>query len=471
MDQWLNYFSFNGISYPFGLGSGNQSLGQKADEIDNSFAGYAHGLYRANGVVFSCVGARHRLFTEARFQFRQLKDGRPGDMFGTPALAPLEKPWANGTTGDLLGRALQDADICGNFFAYRPGRMVHPRTGAVLDPGDEKIVRLRPDWVTVVAGSDSRDPSTADVLGYAYTPGGAGSGSEPILYPREQVAHWTPTPDPVANWLGMSWLTPVLREVMADGAAMTHKLKFFEHGATPNLMVTLDPSVKQEQFERWVAKFEDGHKGIWNAYKTLYLGGGADAKVIGADMKQIDFKTVQGHGETRIASAAGVPPIIVGLSEGLEAATYSNYGQARRAFADGTMRPLWRGFCAAMGTIIDAPQDKGTSELWYDDRDVAFLQEDQKDAADIQQVRANTIHNLVSAGFKPDSVIAAVEADDFTMLEHTGMYSVQLMPAGTVTQGKGSLTVGTPTPADANGKPADDGSNDMGRVVRALLNR
>jgi hypothetical protein len=472
IDQWINYFSFNGLSYPFGSGSGNYSLTQKADEVDKSFAGYADGLYRSNGIVYACIGARHRLFTEARFQFRQLKNGRPGDLFGTPALVPLETPWRNGTTGDLLGRALQDVDICGNFFALRPGRLANPRTGQIVAQGDERIARLRPDWTTVIAGADDRDPAAAEVLGYAYTPGGIGSGADPIFYGAEMVAHWTPTPDPMANWLGMSWLTPVLTEIMADGAAMTHKLKFFEHGATPNLMVTLDPQIKKEAFDMWVAKFKQGNEGIWNAYKTMFLGGGADAKVIGANMQQMDFKTVQGHGETRIASAAGVPPIIVGLSEGLEAATYSNYGQARRAFADGTMRPLWRGFCSAMGAIIDAPR---ASELWYDDRDISFLQEDQTDAINIQQTKALTIHTLVTAGFTPDSVIAAVESGDYTLLAHTGMYSVQLLPAGTVGQGKGAVVTGTPTedtPAgttdSSNSEPAGSGNNDTGRVVRAL---
>lgn len=478
VDQWMNYFSFNGINYPFGSGSGNYSLNQKADEVDNSFAGYANGMYRSNGIVFACVGARHRLFTEARFQFRQLKNGRPGDLFGTPALAPLEQPWQNGTTGDLLGRALQDVDICGNFFALRPGRIARPSTGQIVSPGDLKIARLRPDWVTVIAGSDSSDPAAAEVLGYAYTHGGIGSGNAPVLYGPEQVGHWTPTPDPMANWLGMSWLTPVITEIMADGAAMTHKLKFFEHGATPNLMISLDPQVKKEAFDMWVAKFKQGNEGIWNAYKTLFLGGGADAKVLGANMQQMDFKTVQGHGETRIASAAGVPPIIVGLSEGLEAATYSNYGQARRAFADGTMRPLWRGFCSAMGSIIDAPS---SSELWYDDRDISFLQEDQTDAINIQSTKATTIHTLVTAGFTPESVIAAVESGDYTLLEHTGMYSVQLLPAGTVGEGKGSLVTGglegqkpaapesEPVAAENETEPASSGTNDTGRVVRALL--
>jgi phage portal protein BeeE len=117
---------------------------------------------------------------------------------------------------------------------------------------------------------------------------------------------------------------------------------FFENGATPNMIVSFDREMRPEQVRRFKELFDEGHAGLANAYETMFLGGGADAKVVGSDLKQIDFKVTQGHGETRIAAAAGVPPIIVGLSEGLDSATYSNYAQARRRFADMTMRPLWR---------------------------------------------------------------------------------------------------------------------------------
>jgi hypothetical protein len=177
----------------------------------------------------------------------------------------------------------------------------------------------------------------------------------PLL--REQVAHFAPIPDPSASYRGMSWLTPIVREIMADGAATTHKLKFFENGATPNLVVTLgDPSTSTRRRSRsWVDVFEGDHEGVLNAYKTLYLANGASAEVVGANLRQLDFKNTQGAGETRIAAAAGVPPVIVGLSEGLQAATYSNYGQARRRFADGTIRPLWRNFAGSLATIINVP--------------------------------------------------------------------------------------------------------------------
>jgi hypothetical protein len=61
--------------------------------------------------------------------------------------------------------------------------------------------------------------------------------------------------------------------------------------------------------------------------------------------------------------------------------------------------------------------------LWYDDRDIAFLREDRKDAAEIQQIKAASIRQLVDAGYKPESVIKAVESEDMGLLDHSGLYS------------------------------------------------
>tara|TARA_Y100000034_G_C6863155_1_gene393104 strand:+ start:163 stop:1584 length:1422 start_codon:yes stop_codon:yes gene_type:complete len=122
----------------------------------------------------------------------------------------------------------------------------------------------------------------------------------------------------------------------------------------------------------------------------------------------------------------------------------SNYAQARRRFADGTIRPLWRAFANALSTIIPVPND---AELWYDDRDIPALQEDLKDAADIQNTRASTLQGLITAGFTPDSAIEAVQNDDLTRLEHTGAISVQLYPEGQA-----------PSPT---GEPTDDTDPDV----------
>jgi len=496
LEAWAGMFSYLGQTYG---GFPQMSLaGQPPKEISQSFAGYIQGIYKSNGVVFACMASRMLLFSEARFQFRQMRNGRPGDLFGTQALSILENPWPNGTTGDLLSRADQDVSLEGNFYAYR----------------DRDVLRrMRPDWVSIaLSGTNERD---VEIVGYGYHPGGYNSGETPIPMLPEQVIHYAPYPDPQARFRGMSWLTPILTEVQADEAASTHKLKFFEHGATSNTAVVMDPSVNKEAFTQFVEAFRRGHEGVENAYKTMFLAGGSDVKVIGADMVQASFKETQGAGETRIAAAAGVPPIIVGLSEGLESATYSNYYQATRRMADATLRPLWRNFAASAATVIDVPPG---AELWYDDRDIPFLQNDQTDAAQILSTKAGTLSTLLAAGFEaqsaqvavdnndlsllnhtglfsvqlqpvptpeiymeqvsaeiqsqesqtakllidsgftPDSVIKAIEAQDMTILEHTGQLKVELAPIGTVAEGKGSLVAGTPVPAQT-------GQN----AVRALL--
>jgi HK97 family phage portal protein len=412
MDQWIDMFTFGGIEYPFVVQGG--STPHKNEEIGGDYRGYVEGIYKRNGVVFACMAARQLLFSEARFQFQRMRGGRPGDLYGTPALNMLERPWENATTGDLLEVAITDVDLAGNAYFVRRGT---------------KVRRLRPDWVTIVAGSATGSPIDAEPIGYVYQEGGRNSGNEEIELLPEFVAHFKAYKDPLYRFRGMSWIQSVIGEVLGDQAATSHKTSFFENGANLGYVVTMDPEGRMgpEQFRNWVETFKAGHEGTMNAYKTLFLSNGADVKVVGTNLRDLDMKAVQGAGETRICAAARVPPIIVGVSEGLESATYSNYGQARRAFADLTMRPMWRKIAGSLESIMDVPPD---SRLWYDDRDIPFLQEDEKDASEIQQMQANTIRTLLDAGFTPDSVILAVTNGNYDLLKHSGLYSVQLQEPG-----------------------------------------
>lgn len=434
LNPWdFTTLNFLGNVYP--SSALNQTApGQKQEEIDQSFEGYVRQVYRTNGIIFACIAAHIRLFSQARFQWQRMNGGRPGDLFGTAALAPLERPWQNAVTGDLLARAIQDADLAGNFYA-------------ALRQGT-KIKRMRPSWVSIILGSES-DPQVdsqdidAEVIGYAYYRGGKQAGNRPEILLANEVAHFAPIPDPAAVYMGMSWLTPIIREVMGDSAATSHKLQFFERGATPNLVIKRNDSPDKPVFDLWKQMMEEGHAGVANAYRTLYMTAGADATVVGANLQQLDFKVVQGAGETRIAAAAGVPPIIVGLSEGLQAATYSNYGQARRAYADLWARPNWANLAGSMETLVPAPSN---ARLWYDDRDIPFLAEDQKDAAAIQQVKAQTVRNLIDGGFKADDAVKAVEAGDMGLLvgKHTGLFSVQLQAPGSTKMPQGEAPGETP---------------------------
>lgn len=414
LDQYINQY-LSGLPFTRPV----QTMQGTVEEIDRGFAGLVTGAYQSNGVVFSAMVARQAIFSEARFQFQRFRRGQPDELFGDTSLSILERPWPGATTGDLMARAIADVDLAGNFFAVRrPGR----------------IKRLRPDWVDIILGSEN-DPDIqagdidAEVLGYVYWPGGRYSDRDPITLLREQVAHFAPIPDPLALYRGMSWLTPIIREIESDSAATTHKNKFFSNGATPNMVVTVD--IDEEKFDRWVESFEKQHAGVANAAKTLYLMAGTTAEVVGRDLKEMDFRATQGAGEVRIANAAGMHAVILGLSEGLSGSSLNqgNFMAARRLVADKTFRPLWRNFCGSMETIVPPPAG---ARLWYDEGGIPFLREDQKDAAEIQARNAAAIRQLVDAGFEADTVVMAVTSGDLNLLEHTGLFSVQLQPPGTV---------------------------------------
>lgn len=412
----LESVTMGGNTYPLGMPQTSMSF--KQEEIGFGYTNLAYQAMMANPVVFAIMERRRQVFCQARFQWRQVRGGTPGKLFGTDVLSLLEHPWPKATTGDLLARILQHSDLGGNAFIVRkPARL--------------RV--LRPDWVAIIAASEQEPEQginaiDAEVVGYAYWPGGKGYGEPELLLP-EEVAHFAPTPDPIASFRGMSWLTPAIRDIMGDQAAMTHKLKYFENGATGATVVKMDPGVVNtlDKFDAWVEKMEQGHKGAMNAYRTWYVSSAVDVQTVGANLRQEDFKVTVGAGETRLAAAGAVPPIIVGISEGLDAATYSNYGQARRAFSDVTVWDLWRNVTGSLEAIMPPPPN---SQLWVDTVDVPFLQEDEKDRAEIQQMDASAINSLVTAGYTPESVVDAVTSGDLTRLVHSGLYSVQLQPAG-----------------------------------------
>jgi phage portal protein BeeE len=241
----------------------------------------------------------------------------------------------------------------------------------------------------------------------------------------------------------------MLREVQADGAMTEHKRRFLVNAATPNLVIKFDPSISQENVEKFKAIFEAGHMGVENAYRTVFLGGGADATTVGKDFQQLDFAAVQGRGESRLASAAGVPPSWVGFSEGLQGSSLNagNFTSSRRRFADGTMQHLWVNAAASLEPIVPDPERAAGASLWFDTRSVSFLREDAGDLAKIQAEEAQMIGQLIKDGFEPKSVVDAVKNHDWSRLVHTGLVSVQLQEPGQIVPPNGQANGKVPVPA------------------------
>ena len=427
IDAWLsdyllpaNEFSFNGSVYPFGLNTTYQA--NRSREISNTLPGYMAAL-RGCPPAFAAQNVRSSVLSQARFVFRNAPwSPRAGRTFTTTALGPLQKPWQNATTGQLVNLMEWHEGLAGN--AYVTNR----------SPGRLRV--LRPDWVVVIYGSHQQPDDAAhaldgELIGYGYCNGGLAAGRYPteILLPDE-VAHWSPMPDPECAGIGMSWITPAVREIQGDIAATTHKLRFFENGATPNMVVKGITAATKEQFDEIVDAMETRHAGVRNAYRTLYLAAGADATVVGADLRQIDFKATQGAGETRISMLSRVHPVILAASEGLQGSSLNagNFGMARRIWADTWIYPWLSDLAAALSPLVRVPPD---AELWTTTADMPILREDAKDAAEIESTKASTIVKLSTSGFTRESAVAAVMAQDMTLLKEDPMWvSVQLQQSG-----------------------------------------
>jgi phage portal protein BeeE len=424
VDTWISQylipsagqFAYGNVSYPFGYGLPQTLAGNRVAEIANSIPGYRMAL-QACPPAFAAQMVRSLVLSQARFTFRnRMSAATPRRTFGNRDLTLLERPWPNGTTGDLLARMEWHAGLAGNSYVYR-------------QPGRLRV--LRPDWTAILYGS-AMEPDwasgalDAELIGYVYRNRGT---EDPHLLLPADVAHWAPLPDPEMGGLGQSWLTPAIREMQLDRLSTEHKVRFFEQGATPNLVVKGVPAVSRTQFEELVSEMEDRHAGVANAYRTLYLTSGADASVIGSNLRDLDLENLQGATETRIAILSRVPAALLGISKGLTGSSLNagNLAMTRRIFSDTWVYPALQDVASSLAPIVNVPPD---SELWFDTADMPILREDAKDAAEIEQVKQATISGYVKDGFTPESAVAAVRGQDTSLLKHTGLVSVQLWEPG-----------------------------------------
>lgn len=453
MDQQMwaeQVMIFNNNSYP--LGGFGASASDDHEDVPNDFESYVSQAYKGSGAVFAGMEAWRLAFCEVRFQYQRMVQGRPGKLFGVPALDLLENPWDNAFTADLLARAINHVHLGGNHYVVTEG------------VGDDVRLRvLRPDWVSIILTAPPNKAVKSDIAGYLYKPGGTEDKALWKVYPIDgsqgTVAHWAPIPDPDAQYRGMSPLTPILTEIQSDRSIIKHKQKWFSHGASPSIAVSFKDIVTDEQFGKMMKAVKREHTGVDNAYKPMFLGGGADVKVLNA--QPIDWLNVGGHGETRILAALNVHPTLVGLAENLHGSTLNqgNYEAAKNRFIDMGLRPQWRSLCQAYSVLV--PKLKG-ARLWYDGRDIAMLRKDAADEAEYLQSIATTINSLVANGFTPDSAKLYVLERDPSLLEHTGLVSVQLLPPGT--PAVGPLDANTPGKPGAGADKPDDGTGSGGNA-------
>lgn len=359
--------------------------------------------------VSAAVTKRARVFSEVRFAWQRVQNGRPGDLFTDRSLALLESPSPHMSLAQLLSLWEFDVSAAGNAYGYLAGDRIE-----VPDPASVTLVselRTMPDGTPY-----------GELLGYEIE---VAHGVYHTVLP-EDMAHMRGLPSPHSRWLGRSWIGAVHAEVVGDDLLTRARRQFFENAATPNLIVTSPGELSDEQFSRLQQMIERRHAGSANAGRTLLLENGGDATVVGADLSRSDGGLQDAY-ESRIAMASEVPAPVLGVMLGMNP-TYNNYSTALRAFVDLWARPAWRDASSALARLVRSPGDG--VRLWYDDRDVAALRSDVAAQADIRSKDAQTARTLVDGGYDPASVSAFLVSGDPNDLVHSGLVSVQMQPPG-----------------------------------------
>ena len=229
-----------------------------------------------------------------------------------------------------------------------------------------------------------------------------------------------------------------MRETLLDGQVTDHLGKYFEKATVPGLVFLMDKDKTPAETDAYAKVVNENFSGAGARFKNMFLGGGTDVKVVGSSIKDLGLNEITGVFENRVSVRSRIPASVLGTKESLSGSSLNagNYGAARRLLADGWFTPTVDSLCEALEPLIDVPDSQ---ELSFDPGRVLFLQEDQKDAADILSTNAGAARQLVDGGFDPSSVIEAVKSGDLSKLIHTGNVAVQLQPPGTGDPSKGPI--------------------------------
>lgn len=383
---------------------GNTSYGPAEMPVTDSAAA----ALASNGVAYGIYRRRLELFAQGRFRFRRFGNPRPtlADSYSTAALAPLDNPrWL-----------LEECEL----GVARAGAAFFVFDGPELRSLDAR-------YCTIVGASQLHPDQVAgawDARPFGLIFHVPGQSVDPETWLWDEVYAYVPERDPQARWRGMSWLRPAMEDIDADNGMRRYLTRYLTNHATPNTAVVFPPEVLKETVEAFRDVFLQKHQGVERAFRTAFLGGGADIKVIGASLKELDSQPVRAQVHKDIAAAAGVPIVAAGIEQG----TYANSKESNRALADGKVRYLWAAVAETFAPAVAVPSG---SELYVETAHISALQADATDDSAVMMSQAQTMRTLVDGGFKPDSVIQAVTVGDMSKLIHSGLLSVQTQAPGT----------------------------------------
>jgi len=201
--------------------------------------------------------------------------------------------------------------------------------------------------------------------------------TEPALVMLEDVFVMM-YPDMSYPGMGVGPMQACLRDLQIDNSRAAQMIEILTQMHFASLVVTqekpLTPRQKRDARSRVRDKIGSGKRG-----DVLFLSGKGTKAEFQRAPNDIDWPGTADLSESRIASAFGIPPILLGFRVGLQAGTFSNYSQAKTAFYQDTMKPLWQWMASTLERGLYRNEGDKETEVEANLDDVPELQAD-KDA-------------------------------------------------------------------------------------------
>ena len=212
---------------------------------------------------------------------------------------------------------------------------------------------LRSDRMSLVPGADGWP------VAYDYTVAGRkhrfaiAEGASPICH----IKSFHPQDD----HYGLSPMQAAAVAVDVHNSASRWSKALLDNAARPSGAIVYKGAEGQgqlsaDQYDRLVSEMESHHQGARNAGRPMLLEGGLDWKPMGFSPSDMEFQKTKEAAAREIATAFGVPPMLMGIPGD---ATYANYAEANRAFYRLTVLPLATRVAASVSTWISQLTGEG----------------------------------------------------------------------------------------------------------------
>jgi HK97 family phage portal protein len=313
--------------------------------------------YQKNSALFACISALSFAFPEPPILVSQAGEPLPDHpvrrLFTNPNPLMGEK--------ELMLYTIQYMALGGNAYWYKV------RNGA------GRVVQLWPyhaGHITPIPGGDTW------IQHYEYD---LGDGRTTILNTQDIIHFKWPAIDPDQPWMAQPPIRAAARETDTDNEATRYLFALLKNDAIPRTVIEMptEADITKQESERikeqWRERYGGDHRG-----DVAIMTGGAKVQRLSLNLQELAFEALSTIPETRIAAALRVPPIVAGLNAGLQRSTFANYSEARKAFTQDTLVPLWRLVESELQADLIPEFDRRLT-ITYDTGQVEALQESEEE--------------------------------------------------------------------------------------------